>query len=51
MGQRLAGQHADVVRSRVRQQVGLDVAAEQVIGRLDGFAGNTAANAVIWSVL
>ncbi len=37
MGQRPAGQHADVVCSRVRQQVSLDVAAERVIGRLDGF--------------
>src|SRR5262250_2943654 len=26
----------NVVRLRIRQQVGLDVAAEQVIGRLDG---------------
>ena len=43
MGQRPVGQHADVVCLRIGQQVGLDVAAEQVIGRLDGFDQRPAA--------
>jgi hypothetical protein len=30
VGQRPVGQHADVMRSRIGQQAGLDVAAEQV---------------------
>src|SRR5882672_2807172 len=35
-GRRPVGQYADVVRGGVRQQAGLDAAAEQVIGRLHG---------------